>query len=113
MPLIESGKLDSDEMNTLLNDYMQPMIKANIDYLVLGCTHYPYLIPQLLNILPKQIKIIDSGAAVAKQTQTILEQQNLLNSGFQKPELHFYSNGNPEVMKSLLGENFEVIFLDF
>lgn len=113
VPLIESGKLDSDEMNTLLNDYMQPMIKANIDYLVLGCTHYPYLIPQLLNILPKQIKIIDSGAAVAKQTQTILEQQNLLNSGFQKPELHFYSNGNPEVMKSLLGENFEVIFLDF
>jgi glutamate racemase len=49
------------------------MIAANIDYLVLGCSHYPYLIPQIKKILPEHIKIIDSGEAVAKQTQNVLK----------------------------------------
>ncbi|MBO6632179.1 MAG: glutamate racemase, partial [Psychroserpens sp.] len=67
VPLVESGQVDSDEMKALLERYMQPMIEENIDYLVLGCTHYPYLIPSLTKILPKHVKIIDSGQAVAKQ----------------------------------------------
>lgn len=113
VPLIESGKLESPEMKTLLHEYMHPMIDANIDYLVLGCTHYPYLIPQLLEILPKHIKIIDSGAAVAKQTQAILEQHNLLNYETHKPKHQFYSNVNPDVLKSLLGSCYQVELLDF
>jgi glutamate racemase len=51
-------------MTELLQEYMEPMIKANIDYLVLGCSHYPYLIPQIKKILPETVKIIDSGEAV-------------------------------------------------
>ena len=45
VPLIEAGRLESNEMETLLNTYLKPMLNENIDYLVLGCTHYPYLIP--------------------------------------------------------------------
>ena len=45
--LIEDGNLNSPEMTQLLESYLQPMIEANIDYLVLGCSHYPYLIPQI------------------------------------------------------------------
>ena len=45
--LIESGKIDSPEMTQLLQSYLSPMVEANIDYLVLGCSHYPYLIPQI------------------------------------------------------------------
>ena len=55
---IENGKLDSEEMKALLKIYLKPMLEAKIDYLVLGCTHYPYLIPTLNNILPKNVKII-------------------------------------------------------
>ena len=113
VPLIESGKLESEEMKDLLHDYMQPMINANIDYLVLGCTHYPYLIPQLLDILPKHIKIIDSGAAVAKQTEAVLKEHNLLNNTLEKPRNTFYSNVNTQVIESLLGTNFHVEQLDF
>ena len=50
--LIENGEINSPEMNKLLHNYLEPMIEANIDYLVLGCSHYPYLIPQIKNILP-------------------------------------------------------------
>ena len=70
--LIEAGKINSEEMYQLLLKYMQPMIDADVDYLVLGCSHFPYLIPQLAAILPSHVTIIDSGEAVAKQTQNIL-----------------------------------------
>ena len=85
VPLIETGQLDSKKMLALLKNYIDPMIKADIDYLVLGCTHYPYLIPILEKMLPKKVTIIDSGLAVAKQTQAILKANDLLNSNMTKP----------------------------
>ena len=111
--LIESGNLYSEEMKSLLKVYLEPMIKADIDYLVLGCTHYPYLIPLLLEILPKHVKIIDSGEAVARQTKAVLEKHNLLNSETRYSKNEFYTNEAPEVMKQLLGKHFVVDFLDF
>ena len=111
--LIESGKINSEEMKVLLEIYLKPMLKANIDYLVLGCTHYPYLIPQLLKMLPNHIKIIDSGEAVARQTKAVLKQLNLLNLSNIKPDLNFYINSNPKVMFQLLNNNFEVNQKDF
>lgn len=111
--LIESGNIVSSQMTDLLKTYLKPMIQANIDYLVLGCTHYPYLVPQLLKLLPSHVKIIDSGAAVARQTKTVLEQHGLLNNLSSKPSLKFYSNGNPIIMKDLLDGDFEVEFLSF
>jgi glutamate racemase len=53
-------------MTELLHSYLT-MIDADIDYLVLGCSHYPYLIPQIKEILPNHIQIIDSGEAVANK----------------------------------------------
>lgn len=111
--LIESGKINSEEMKALLEIYLKPMLKANIDYLVLGCTHYPYLIPKLLKMLPNHIKIIDSGEAVARQTKAVLKQLNLLNLSNIKPDLKFYINSNPKVMSQLLNNNFEVNQKDF
>ncbi|MCX7546766.1 glutamate racemase [Xanthomarina sp. F1114] len=111
--LIESGKVNSKEMKALLQIYMKPMIEANIDYLVLGCTHYPYLIPQLLELLPEQIKIIDSGKAVALQTKAVLEQHLLLNTSRANPETEFYTNAHTEVLSSLLGKEYKVEYLDF
>lgn len=111
--LIEMGKIDSEEMRTLLKTHLKPMLEANIDYLVLGCTHYPYLIPLLLELLPKHIKIIDSGEAVARQTKTILEKYNLLNLKHSTPKNQFFTNGNPKVLKGILGNAFNVEYLDF
>ena len=111
--LIESGKLYSKEMTFLLEEYLKPMLEANIDHLVLGCTHYPYLIPQLETLLPKHVKIIDSGEAVAKQTKAILDKNDLLNTENLNPKCQFFTNGNLEIMKQLLEAKFEVDFLNF
>jgi glutamate racemase len=111
--LIEEGKTDSEEMRHLLKGYLKPMIKANIDYLVLGCTHYPYLMPLLLEMLPKRVKIIDSGEAVARQTKAVLEKHNLLNVNLAKSKNEFFTNVHTEVLNDILNKQYDVAFLKF
>lgn len=110
--LIESGKIDSPEMDKLLREYLDPMIKANIDYLVLGCSHYPYLIPKIRNMLPNGIQIIDSGEAVARQTQHILREKTGLASE-KKGRATFYTNSDPKVLTDILKNEYEVRRKDF
>src|SRR5690606_6967794 len=66
--LIEAGEIDSPKIINLLKEYTAPMIAANVDHVVLGCTHYPYLTPILRQILPSHVQITNSGEAVARQT---------------------------------------------
>ena len=111
--LIENGDINSPEMEELLKSYLNPMVEKNIDYLVLGCSHYPYLIPQIQKIIPSHIKIIDSGEAVAKQTQKIIEQNHLLNSSKEKSSQIFYTNSEPEVLETILNQKEKVIYKNF
>ena len=111
--LIEEGSLESAEMKELLKTYLQPMIKSNIDYLVLGCSHYPYLIPQIKKILPQSVKIIDSGEAVAKQTKNVLIYQDILNTSSQRGYTTFYTNSNPAVLTNILENKYDVEEKDF
>lgn len=112
---IENGELETPAVMKLLSDLLEPMIAADIDYLVLGCSHYPYLIPALRKILPPNVTIIDSGRAVAKQTKAVLTNKELLACTPQHaPE--FFTNGNPEVLKQLVdtsSHRYEVSYLDF
>ncbi|MGE0077049.1 MAG: glutamate racemase [Bacteroidales bacterium] len=103
--LVESGKAQSIETETLLKKYVDPMIDCNIDHLVLGCTHYPFLKPILEKILPNGINIIDPAPAVAKQTQSILEQNNLNNNCHSNPAINFYSSGSTEILKNLINSS--------
>jgi glutamate racemase len=110
--LIENGNINSPEMNKLLHSYLTPMIEANIDYLVLGCSHYPYLIPQIKKILPEHIQIIDSGEAVAKQTQNILRDKVGFSSA-ENSEPVFYTNTNPKVLNEILENEYKVVEREF
>lgn len=113
VPLIESGQINSAEMNKLLESYLQPMIEQNIDYLVLGCSHYPYLIPQIQKILPKHIQIIDSGEAVARQTKNVLKEQVGFRNLDELSKQQFYTNSDPKVLSDILNNQYEVQKIDF
>jgi glutamate racemase len=110
--LIEKGKINSIEMTQLLHSYLDPMIKANIDCLVLGCSHYPYLIPKIIKILPKNIQIIDSGVAVAKQTQNVLREIVGFTTEMQNTPM-FYTNTEPKVLIEILEGTYKVEYKNF
>lgn len=109
--LIENGQMESPEITQLLHSYLNPMIDANIDFLVLGCSHYPYLIPQIRKIIPDHIQIIDSGLAVARQTQNLLNEIGFNSDNNNKPI--FYTNTNPKVLQTILGSTYAVQEKDF
>ena len=92
------------------------LIKENIDYLVLGCTHYPYLIPQIQKIVGGNVAIIDSGLAVARQTNAILEKMSLKTTSDEVGKHQFYINTNTAVLQTILSDvklNHSVKKLDF
>lgn len=102
--LIEAGKESARETRDLLATYLTPMLKENVDHIVLGCTHYPYLMPLLRELVPDEVRIIDCGEAVARQTYHVLQEQGLLNTSG-KPAVHqFLTNGQVEVLRRLVGD---------
>lgn len=103
VPLIEKGSLEDSILKKLVHKYLIPMLNANVDYIVLGCSHYPYLIPIIKEMVPPHVKIIDSGQAVAMQTQRVLLKNNILNTSKEKPSLSFISNTNTSTLAQLLG----------
>lgn len=102
--LVESGKADSPEAEQLLHKYIDPMVDCNIDHLVLGCTHYPFLKPVLERMLPTHVIIMDPAPAVALQTKRVAENngllcnENLVNS----TSIEFYSSSNTNTLKCLV-----------
>ncbi|PJA07805.1 MAG: glutamate racemase [Flavobacteriales bacterium CG_4_10_14_0_2_um_filter_32_8] len=97
--LIEAGKIEATK--PLLKKYLQPLINQDVDHIVMGCSHFPFLIPIIKSIVPAHIQIIDSGEAVAKQTKNILEQHHLLNTTNTGNHV-FYTNGNLPLLQSFL-----------
>lgn len=100
--LIEAGQATSEDTRTLLQKYIQPMVDSGIDHLVLGCTHYPHLVPLLREELPAHVKIIDCGEAVANQTYRILEEQGLLAEDHGITKHRFYTNADPSLVSTFL-----------
>ena len=114
--MIENGNLESDQLYQLLEQYIMPMLDKGMDYLVLGCTHYPYLIPMLKKMLPEHVTIIDSGQAVARQTKMVLDKYDLLTSKVELGEHQFYTNGDVNVLATILNttkSNINISFKDF
>ncbi len=110
--LIEVGKTDSIEMTQLLKKYLKPMINKNIDHLVLGCSHYPFLIPIIERLIPKHISIIDSGKAVAKQVKKILHKNNLRNTNNLSKNV-FITNSDKKIIDKILNHKYIIEKEDF
>ncbi|MGE8495866.1 MAG: glutamate racemase [Pseudomonas sp.] len=98
---IEAGDLDGTETRALLQGYVAPLLDEGCDTLILGCTHYPFIKPLLLTLVPETVRLIDTGAAVAKQLQRMLSDRGLLAQGAARPTV-FWSSGEPEQMQQVL-----------
>ena len=78
------------------------MLEKNIDTVVLGCTHYPFVIPLIQQIVGDSVRVIDPAPAVAKQTGRLLEANDIKSNLDSKGEVTLYTSGNPDELKALL-----------
>lgn len=109
--LIEKGIYSGSKIDSLLKEYLNPMLENNIDKLVLGCTHYPLIKESIKKIINESINIIECSEAVALQTERVLIKSNLINSGTEKSKKLFYTNGDKNVLNSLLNNKFEILMV--
>jgi len=105
---IEQGRINSLETRQILETALQPMINEGVDEIVMGCTHYPFVIPLIREIVGGEINVIDPAPAVARQAGRLLEQFDLGNQSGGKASRDFSTTGDPaafsEVLESLLGK---------
>ncbi len=99
--LIEDGLIHAPETRKLLENLLAPMLAKNIDYLVLGCTHYPFLKHILKELLPPDVETIDSGEAIARRVDYILTQYQL-KSASPSPNYQFYTNRSAAMMETFM-----------
>jgi glutamate racemase len=99
---IEKGELDGPETRRILEKALRPMLDRGIDTVVLGCTHYPFVIPLIQEIVGPDVRVIDPAPAVARQTARLLDANGLKNSGPVRGGLHFYTTGDVNEFTALL-----------
>ncbi len=102
---IEKGELDSDETRSILEAALIPMITRGVDRVVMGCTHYPFVIPLIEEIVGPDVGVIDPAPAVARQVARILDSHGLradATSESGRGTVVSLTSGNPYRLRRLL-----------
>ena len=105
VPYVEAGLQYSPECMASLKMVLDPVVAQGADYLVLGCTHYPYLKDTIQAIYPQNLTLVDSGMAVARQTARILIKNKLVSESRPKPRIKlkcFVSGNNAHELQEIL-----------
>jgi glutamate racemase len=114
---IEAGQLDAPETRLILEDALRPMLARGIDTVVLGCTHYPFIIPLIEEIAGAGVRVIDPAPAVARQVGRVLEAHGLLNPSPEPAEVRYTTTGDTRQLAALLpqlvGEQGAVLHLNW
>lgn len=117
--LVEEGRLSGSEAEDVVKASLGPLLSAGADIIVLGCTHYPFLLPVLQKVAGPDIRFIDPAPAVARQLVHVLERDRMLSAGEassalarnasavpSSPHVKLLSSGDPEPLHHLYGTIF-------
>jgi len=99
---IEKGDLTGVETKKILESALRPMIAQGIDTVVLGCTHYPFVIPLIQEIVGPNVRVIDPAPAIARQTQRLLTEHGWLADGKISSEIRIITTGNAQLIENNL-----------
>jgi len=105
---VEAGQAYVPETEELLRRYLQPLIDSNVDQVVLGCTHYAFLLPVIRRIMPEGVTVIDPGTAVARQVERVLMSrspewvESEADLAPQQPTAHFFASDRPDILAAIV-----------
>jgi glutamate racemase len=99
---VERGETSGSAITKVARDYLQPMIDAEVDTLVLGCTHYPLLTGVISYVMGNEVSLVSSAEETAKDLYRVLVESSLLNSSTKKaPDYRFLATGDAHAFESL------------
>ena len=110
--LIEEGSHSKQNLYKILDKYLVPMINKKIDCLLLGCTHYNHIKDIIEEIIPEDIKIVDTIAPVNKRVLNILKSNNILNKSTNKRTIKIFYNGK-KLSSNYLDQEYDLRYLEF
>jgi glutamate racemase len=105
---IEKGYLDTPKTRRILEEALEPMLREGVDTLVMGCTHFPFVIPLIRKIAGEDVRVIDPAPAVARQVKRVLEGLSLSNTADSAGETIFLTSAEPHRFEILLQELVEI-----
>jgi glutamate racemase len=92
---IEKGDLQGPQTRLILEKAIRPMLEKGIDTIVLGCTHYPFVIPLIQEIAGENVRVIDPAPAVARQTVRMMESHQIQVSSQEIGKTTCFTSGEP------------------
>jgi len=98
--LVERGELDGPEAERVVRASLQPLLDAGADIIVLGCTHYPFLLPVIERIAGPGVQVLNPAPAVARQLLHILEERGIAEAD-PAPGVELLSSGDPTSLHAL------------
>jgi glutamate racemase len=99
---VEAGEINGPETEMFLRRCLEPLLERGADTLVLGCTHYPFLIPALRRIVGAEVTILDPSPAVARHVGRVLAERGLLNPKAEPGRRIYFTSGDPAAFATLL-----------
>ncbi len=99
VPLVEEGWFEHPAAELIAREYLEPLKRARIDVLVLGCTHYPLLKPLLSRVMGAEVRLVDSAEETAKTVSQELERLGLLANGGSHEHRFVVSDDEPHFRK--------------
>ena len=99
---IERGALEAEETRAILEKALHPMLERGIDTVVLGCTHYPFVIPLIRRIVGDTVRVIDPAPAVARQVKRVLDSAVGTRPEEGSVSVRYYTSGEPALFSALL-----------
>ncbi len=95
VPLIEGGFIEGEETLRVAKEYLKPLLKENIDTLILGCTHYPHLTKVLRSITGPSVAFVDPAEAAVSLARKILTKAGTMKTKATPPKYKYFTTGSP------------------
>ena len=99
---VDAGNLDTPQVREILEKALRPMLMEGIDTVVLGCTHFPFVIPTIEDIVGPSVRVIDPAPAIARQVERLLDANGLLSPRSTSGEVRYLTTGDPARLAELL-----------
>jgi glutamate racemase len=101
VPLVENGEYNTPRAYEVVRSSLEPLLREDLDTLILGCTHYPILAPVIQEVMGAKVKLISSADETAREVSTVLFHKNILSQKFERPEHLFFTSGDPMMFKKI------------